>query len=162
MASRPTHAPQSGMGMNNEFNYRSRQSRPDPHLPLPEQYCRTRSSEGKKPRGSNARLQALLQCPARRGRCGVGPEDRKRSVRCSRKLRHRPVLYMVQHAGGVNLAPICNRSLRYCWGLIAVASDVRWQLRRRRSSPSTASLEIGNYNCRCLPIVTVAGHCLQV
>ena len=112
MASRPTHAPQSGMGMNNEFNYRSRQSRPDPHLPLPEQYCRTRSSEGKKPRGSNARLQALLQCPARRGRCGVGPEDRKRSVRCSRKLRHRPVLYMVQHAGGVNLAPICNRSLR--------------------------------------------------
>ena len=43
-------------------------------------------------------------------RCGVGPEDRKRSVRCARKLRHGPVLYMVQHAGGVNLAPICNRS----------------------------------------------------
>jgi hypothetical protein len=38
-------------------------------------------------------------------------KDRKRSVRCSRKLRHGPVLYMLQHAGGVNLAPICNRSL---------------------------------------------------
>ena len=35
----------------------------------------------------------------------------KRSVRYSRKLRHGPVLYMVQHAGGVNLPPICNRSL---------------------------------------------------
>src|SRR5580700_5719174 len=33
------------------------------------------------------------------------------SVRCSRKLRHGPVVYIVQHAGGVNLAPICNRSL---------------------------------------------------
>jgi hypothetical protein len=59
------------MGMNNEFNYRLGQSRPDPHLPLLEQYCRTRSPEGKKPRGSNARIQALLQRPARRGRCGV-------------------------------------------------------------------------------------------
>src|SRR5208282_2963415 len=105
-----THAALRRMGMNNEFNYRSRQSGPDPHLPLPEQYCRTRSSEGKKPRGSNARLQALLQRSARRGRCGVGPEDRKRSVRCSRKLRHGSILYMVQHAGGVNLAPNCNRS----------------------------------------------------
>jgi hypothetical protein len=57
------------MGMNNEFNYRSRQSGPDPHLPLPEQYRRTRSSEGEKPRGSNARLQALLN--ARRVVAGV-------------------------------------------------------------------------------------------
>jgi hypothetical protein len=105
-----THAALRRMGMNNEFNYRSRQSGPDPHLPLSEQYCRTRSQEGKKPRGSNARLQALLQRSVRRGRCGVGPEDRKRSVRCSRKLRHGSIQYMVQHAGGVNLAPICNRS----------------------------------------------------
>jgi hypothetical protein len=45
---------------------------------LPEQYYRTRSQEGKKPRGSNARLQALLQRSARPGRCGVGPEDRKK------------------------------------------------------------------------------------
>ena len=109
-----THAALRRMGMNNEFNYTLGKSRPDPHLPLPEQYCRTRSSEGKKPRGSNARLQALLQRPARCGRCGVGPEDCKKSVRCSCKLRHGPVLYMVQHAGGVNLAPIRNRPARPC------------------------------------------------
>ena len=105
-----THAALRRMGMNNEFNYRWENPVQIRTCPYMEQHCRTRSPEGKKPRGSNARLQALLQRPARRGRCGVGPEDRKRSVRCSRKLRHGPVLYMVQHAGGVNLAPICNRS----------------------------------------------------
>jgi len=33
MAIEATHAALRRMGMNNEFNYRSRQSRPDPHLP---------------------------------------------------------------------------------------------------------------------------------
>src|SRR5258708_39363078 len=98
------------MVMNNEFNYRWDGAVQIRNCPLLEQRCRTRSPEGKKPRGSNARLQGLFQRQARRGRCGVGPEDRKRSVRCSRKLRHGPVLYMVQHASGVNLAAICNRS----------------------------------------------------
>jgi DNA-binding protein HU-beta len=65
--------------------------------------------------GSRTTLSSPVYGPARRGRCGVGPEDRKRSVRCSRKLRHGLVLYMEQHAGGVNLAPICNRSaIHHC------------------------------------------------
>jgi hypothetical protein len=109
-----THAALRRMGMNNEFNYRWEnpvQIRTCPYLNnIVEQDHRRVKSQ----RGSNARLQALLQRPARRGRCGVGPEDRKRSVRCSRKLRHGPVLYMVQHARGVNLAPICNRSVFWC------------------------------------------------
>ena len=64
-----THAALRRMGVNNEFNYRSRQSRPDSKLSLLEQRRRTRSPEGKKPRGSNAWFQALLQrtaCSERR------------------------------------------------------------------------------------------------
>ncbi len=85
----------------------------------------------------------LLQRSARSGRCGVSPEDRKRSVRCSRKLRHRPVLYMVQHAGGVNLVPICNRSdqaVRFikagadCAGMGSFWQPIASQLRRNRQS----------------------------
>src|SRR4030081_2608165 len=89
-----THAALRRLGMNNEFHYRwdnPVQIRTCPYL----NNIVERSSEDKKPRGSNARIQALLQCPAHSGRCRVGPEDRKRSVRCSHKLRHGPVLYMV-------------------------------------------------------------------
>ena len=60
----PSHAALRRMGMNNEFNYRWYDP-PRSALALPEQYCRTRSPEGKKRRGSNARLQALLQRTAR-------------------------------------------------------------------------------------------------
>jgi SRSO17 transposase len=65
----PTHAALRRMGMNNECNYRSRRCRPDSKLSLLEQRRRTRSPEGKKPRGSNAWFQALLQrsaCSERR------------------------------------------------------------------------------------------------
>ena len=47
--------------MNNEFNYRSRRSRPDSKLSLLEQRRRTRSPEDKKPREPDAWFQALLQ-----------------------------------------------------------------------------------------------------
>jgi hypothetical protein len=57
------------MGMNNEFNYRSRRSRPDSKLSLLEQRRRTRSPEDKKPREPDTRIQALLQRPA--GLAGV-------------------------------------------------------------------------------------------
>jgi hypothetical protein len=59
-----THAALRRMGMNNEFNYRSQRCGPDSKLSLLEQRRRTRSPEGKKPRGSNAWFQALLQRPA--------------------------------------------------------------------------------------------------
>jgi transposase-like protein len=109
-----THAALRRMGMNNEFNYRWEnpvQIRTCPYLNniVEQDHRRVKSRVGPMlgfKRFFNAR---------RRGRCGVGPEDRKRSVRCSRKLRHGPVLYMVQHAGGVNLAPICNRSRSRIW-----------------------------------------------
>jgi hypothetical protein len=57
----PTHAALRRMGMNNEFNYRSRRSHPDSKLSLLEQRRRTRSPEGKKPREPDALIQALLQ-----------------------------------------------------------------------------------------------------
>ena len=65
----PTHAALRRMGMYNEFNLPLRRSRPDSKLSLLEQRRRTRSPEDKKPRGSNAWFQALLQrtaCSERR------------------------------------------------------------------------------------------------
>jgi hypothetical protein len=91
----PTHAALRRMGMNNEFNYRSRRSRPDSKLSLLEQRRRTRSPEDKKPREPDARIQALLQRPAGPGRRRAGSQDHQRPVWSARELRHGPLPRMV-------------------------------------------------------------------
>jgi transposase-like protein len=91
----PTHAALRRMGMNNEFNYRSRRSRADSKLSLLEQRRRTRSPEDKKPREPDARIQELLQRPAGPGWRRAGSQDHQRPVWSARELRHGPLPCMV-------------------------------------------------------------------
>jgi len=82
----PTHAALRRMGMNNEFNYRSRRRGPDPHVPPLERRRGARTPAHQGAGGSDAWVQVFLQCPAGRRRRGVGPEDHQRPVRRARKL----------------------------------------------------------------------------